>query len=171
MALKEPPPYVAGHQLLAGKSVMITAAAGAGIGFAAATRAAEEGCRALMISDVHEKRLAQAVDKLKAETGLERVYGRLANVTVEEDVQALINEAEDKLGGVDVHSGMGGRHVLAFIHVRTARSCNEKCRRGMFQCIDVRVGKTSENPLIDEVVVYHVAGNPGYSLRAAESFI
>ena len=43
MALKEPPPYVEGHNLLAGKSVLITAAAGAGIGFAAATRAAEEG--------------------------------------------------------------------------------------------------------------------------------
>ena len=57
MALKEPPPYVAGHNLLAGKSVLITAAAGAGIGFAAATRAAEEGARAVMISDIHEGRL------------------------------------------------------------------------------------------------------------------
>jgi 3-oxoacyl-[acyl-carrier protein] reductase len=115
MALKEPPPYVAGHQLLAGKSVLITAAAGAGIGFAAATRAAEEGCRSLMISDVHEKRLAQAVDKLKADTGLERVYGKLANVTVEGDVQALINEAEEKLGGVDVlinNAGLGGTKLL-----------------------------------------------------------
>ncbi|MGT2490180.1 hypothetical protein ACU4GD_05645 [Cupriavidus basilensis] len=37
-----PPAYVAGHQLLAGKSVLITAAAGAGIGFAAARRCAEE---------------------------------------------------------------------------------------------------------------------------------
>ena len=36
MALKEPPPYVEGHNLLAGKSVLVTAAAGAGIGFAAA---------------------------------------------------------------------------------------------------------------------------------------
>ena len=70
MALKEPPPYVAGHNLLAGKSVLITAAAGAGIGFAAATRAAEEGARAVMISDIHEGRLAKAVDQLKADTGL-----------------------------------------------------------------------------------------------------
>ena len=46
------PPYVPGHQLLAGKSVLITAAAGAGIGFAAARRAAEEGCRAVTLSDV-----------------------------------------------------------------------------------------------------------------------
>lgn len=115
MALKEPPAYVAGHRLLAGKSVLITAAAGAGIGFAAATRAAEEGCRALMISDVHEKRLAQAVDKLKADTGLEHVYGKVADVTVEEDVQGLIAEAEDKLGGVDIlinNAGLGGTRLL-----------------------------------------------------------
>ena len=38
MALKSAPPYVEGHNLLVGKSVMITAAAGAGIGFAAAKR-------------------------------------------------------------------------------------------------------------------------------------
>ena len=63
MALKDPPPYVKGHNLLAGKSVLITAAAGAGIGFAAATRAAEEGARAVMISDIHAGRLQQAVDR------------------------------------------------------------------------------------------------------------
>ena len=40
------PKYVEGHGLLKGKSVLITAAAGAGIGFSAAKRAAEEGCRA-----------------------------------------------------------------------------------------------------------------------------
>ena len=34
--------------------------------------------------DLSEKRLLKAVDKLKAETGLEQVYGRLADVTVEE---------------------------------------------------------------------------------------
>lgn len=115
MALKEPPPYVAGHNLLAGKSVLITAAAGAGIGFAAAKRAAEEGCRALMISDIHEGRLAKAVDALKAETGLDAVYGKLANVTDEADVQALVDEAEDKLGTVDVlinNAGLGGTKLL-----------------------------------------------------------
>ena len=115
MALKAPPPYVAGHQLLAGKSVLITAAAGAGIGFAAATRAAEEGCRSLMISDTHEGRLAKAVAALQAETGLEAVFGRLANVTDEADVQALVDEAEQRLGGVDVlinNAGLGGTRRL-----------------------------------------------------------
>ncbi|MEH6610862.1 MAG: SDR family oxidoreductase [Halioglobus sp.] len=115
MALKAPPPYVAGHNLLAGKSVLITAAAGAGIGFAAATRAAEEGARAVMISDIHEARLDKAVAALKANTGLEAVYGKLADVTSEADVQALVEEAEAEMNGVDVlinNAGLGGTRLL-----------------------------------------------------------
>jgi 3-oxoacyl-[acyl-carrier protein] reductase len=115
MALKTPPPYVAGHNLLAGKSVLITAAAGAGIGFAAATRAAEEGARAVMISDIHEGRMEKAVATLQAETGLQDVYGKLANVTDETEVQALVDEAEEKMNGVDVlinNAGLGGTKSL-----------------------------------------------------------
>ena len=115
MALKEPPPYVPGHNLLAGRSVLITAAAGAGIGFAAATRAAEEGARAVMISDVHAGRLEKAVQALRDSTGLAAVHGRLADVTAQSDVQALVAEAEDKLGGVDVlinNAGLGGTRLL-----------------------------------------------------------
>ena len=37
--MKAPPEYVAAHGLLRGKSVLVTAAAGAGIGFAVAQRA------------------------------------------------------------------------------------------------------------------------------------
>jgi 3-oxoacyl-[acyl-carrier protein] reductase len=110
--VKQAPPYVPGHQLLAGKSVLITAAAGAGIGYAAAKRCAEEGCRALMISDVHPRRLEEAVERLKAETGLKEVYGQLCNVTVEQEVQALVAAAEEVLGGVDVlinNAGLGGQ--------------------------------------------------------------
>lgn len=110
--MKQAPPYVPGHQLLAGKSVLITAAAGAGIGYAAAKRCAEEGCRALMISDVHPRRLEEAVERLKTETGLKEVYGQLCNVTVEQEVQDLVAAAEAVLGGVDVlinNAGLGGQ--------------------------------------------------------------
>jgi len=109
------PTYVEGHGLLKGKSVLITAAAGAGIGFSAAKRAAEEGCRALMISDIHPRRLEEAVAALKQETGLDAIYGQLCNVTAEEEVQTLIAEAEAKLGGVDVlinNAGLGGQKTV-----------------------------------------------------------
>ena len=113
MALQ--PRYVEGHNLLAGKSVLITAAAGAGIGFAAARKCVEEGCRAIYISDVHEGRTAKAVEALKALGLTQQVFGRVANVTVEADVQALVDDAEAQLAGVDVlinNAGLGGTKAL-----------------------------------------------------------
>ncbi|XXK44107.1 SDR family oxidoreductase [Porticoccaceae bacterium nBUS_17] len=115
MALKSAPPYVEGHNLLVGKSVMITAAAGAGIGFAAAKRAAEEGARGIIVSDIHEGRLSKAVEALKAETALDAIYPKLCNVTQEEDVQELVAYGEKQLGGVDVlinNAGLGGTVLL-----------------------------------------------------------
>ena len=115
MALKTPPPYVAGHNLLAGKSVLVTAAAGAGIGFAAAKKAVEEGCRGVMISDIHEGRLAKAVESLQEINADTPVFGQLCNVSIEADVQALIAAAEENLGGVDVlinNAGLGGSRML-----------------------------------------------------------
>jgi 3-oxoacyl-[acyl-carrier protein] reductase len=106
------PQYVSGHGLLKGRSVLITAAAGAGIGFSAARRCAEEGCRALMISDIHPRRLEEAVAKLKEETGLVEIHGQLCNVTNEAEVQALVAAAEQQLGGVHVlinNAGLGGQ--------------------------------------------------------------
>ncbi|WP_027820213.1 SDR family oxidoreductase [Paraburkholderia bannensis] len=105
------PPYVAGHQLLAGKAVLITAAAGAGIGYAAAKRCAEEGCRALIVSDIHERRLNEAVARLREETGLDAIHGQLCDVSNEVQVQALIAFAEAQTGGIDVlvnNAGLGG---------------------------------------------------------------
>lgn len=105
------PPYVTGHGLAKGKSVLVTAAAGAGIGYATARRFAEEGCRALMISDIHQGRLDEAADKLRKETGLEQIYTQLCNVTQEDQVQALVAAAEEKMGGTDIlinNAGLGG---------------------------------------------------------------
>lgn len=113
--LSKTPAYVPGHGLLQGKSVLITAAAGAGIGFAAATKAIEEGCRAIVISDVHEARLQASVENLKESTGLQQVWGRLCNVTREAEVRALIDFAETHLEGVDVlinNAGLGTSKAL-----------------------------------------------------------
>lgn len=109
------PEYVSGHGLLSGKSVLVTAAAGAGIGFSAATRAAEEGARAIVLSDIHPGRLQAAVEKLQAETGLQAVYGKVGNVASEEDVQALVDFAEAEMAGVDVlinNAGLGTSRAL-----------------------------------------------------------
>ncbi|WP_029527733.1 SDR family oxidoreductase [Polaromonas glacialis] len=108
--MKPAPNYVPAHGLLRGKSVLVTAAAGAGIGFAIARRAAEEGCRALFISDVHERRLSEAVEAIQRETGLKEVYSQLCDVSQESQVQSLVDAAEAQLGGIDVlvnNAGLG----------------------------------------------------------------
>ncbi len=110
-----PPKYVEGHSLLADKNVLVTAAAGTGIGFAVARRCIEEGAN-LMISDIHERRLNEAVaelEKLSASSGRapQKVPSRLCNVASENDVRALIASAVDALGHIDVlinNAGLGG---------------------------------------------------------------
>ena len=109
------PAYVPGHQLLAGKAVLITAAAGAGIGFSAAQRAVEEGARAVVISDVHEGRLAEAAERLQALNSEAGIYGFLADVTDEDAVQHLVTSAEKATKGVDIlinNAGLGGTKNL-----------------------------------------------------------
>jgi 3-oxoacyl-[acyl-carrier protein] reductase len=109
-SMKPAPHYVPPHDLLKGKSVLVTAAAGAGIGFAVAKRAAEEGCRALFISDVHERRLQEAVEAIQRDTGLQAVFGLLCDVSQEAQVQALVDAAHERMGGIDVlvnNAGLG----------------------------------------------------------------
>jgi 3-oxoacyl-[acyl-carrier protein] reductase len=105
-----PPAYPPGRNLLAGKTVLITAAAGTGIGFATAKRAVEEGAR-VVVSDIHERRLQEAVDQLGA-----NAHAVLGNVTVENDVRRLVDEAVEVGGGrLDVlvnNAGLGGTAAL-----------------------------------------------------------
>lgn len=111
------PPYPsAGRGLLEGKVVVVTAAAGTGIGFATAKRAAEEGAT-VILSDHHERRLGEAADRLVDEVDLvsERPATVVCDVTQEDQVQALISAGADA-GGIDVlvnNAGLGGTVDLA----------------------------------------------------------
>jgi 3-oxoacyl-[acyl-carrier protein] reductase len=95
--------------LLDGKVVVITAAAGTGIGSAAASRCLEEGAR-VVISDRHEHRLGEQLETLAgAFSG--RVHAIPCDVTVEADVSALISGAAGHYGQIDVminNAGLGG---------------------------------------------------------------
>ncbi|MFT6398950.1 MAG: 3-oxoacyl-[acyl-carrier protein] reductase [Bradymonadia bacterium] len=104
-APQAPPP----HNLLAGKNVVITAAAGTGIGYATALRCAQEGANVL-VSDIHPRRLGECADKIERETG-KRPPSIVCDVTNEETVQELIDGAVEQLGHIDVlvnNAGLGG---------------------------------------------------------------
>ena len=107
--MKQAPPYPQGKNLLEGKSVLVTAAAGTGIGFATAKRCIEEGAR-VMISDIHERRLGEAAGRLEQETGT-KPASIICNVTLEDDVQAMFAKATSEFGSLDVvmnNAGLGG---------------------------------------------------------------
>ena len=102
--MSEVPPYVEGHGLLASKTVLVTAAAGTGIGFATARRCAEEGAR-VAISDKHERRLAESADSLLGS------FAVPCDVTAEDDVQRMFSSVIDEFGHLDVlinNAGLGG---------------------------------------------------------------
>ena len=101
-----------GHRLLAGKVVLVTAAAGTGIGFAAAQRVTEEG-GTVVVSDRHERRLAETAEKLAAlcDGSAEPPLAIRCDVTVEDDVQALFGAVQERHGRLDVlinNAGLGG---------------------------------------------------------------
>lgn len=113
MPTMQKPAYVSGHGLLKGKNVVVTAAAGTGIGFSTAKRCAEEGARVL-ISDAHERRLREAAARLEAASGGE-VPTRVCDVTKEDDVASLLDAAETEFGGIDIlvnNAGLGGNAAL-----------------------------------------------------------
>ena len=108
------PDYVPAHGLLSDKVVVVTAAAGAGIGAAVARRVLEEGARAVVLGDTHERRLGEAEQSLGDEFGAEKVRALVCDVTDEEQVQALI-DAADEFGGVEVminNAGLGGTAAI-----------------------------------------------------------
>ncbi len=113
MAAATPPEYVPAHGLLNDKHVVVTAAAGTGIGFAVAKRCVEEGAT-VTISDIHERRLTEAADRL-AELGSGRPHTVLCNVTSEDDITNLFDSAVSEVGNIDVlinNAGLGGEANL-----------------------------------------------------------
>jgi 3-oxoacyl-[acyl-carrier protein] reductase len=98
-----------GRGLLNGKTVLVTAAAGTGIGYATAVRCVEEGAR-VAISDVHERRLGEAAARLGESAG-ETPLALVCDVTVESQVQQTIDSVVGQYGRLDVlinNAGLGG---------------------------------------------------------------
>ncbi|UNB53411.1 (5R,7aS)-5-hydroxy-7a-methyl-1-oxo-2,3,5,6,7,7a-hexahydro-1H-indene-carboxyl-CoA reductase [Mycolicibacterium sp. YH-1] len=110
MSLAVAPKEIDGHGLLKGKVVLVTAAAGTGIGSTTARRALLEGAD-VVVSDFHERRLGETRDEL-AGLGLGRVDAVVCDVTSTEAVDALITTAVEKMGRLDVlvnNAGLGGQ--------------------------------------------------------------
>ena len=104
--LPSPPP---GRDLLAGKVVVITAAAGTGIGSAVARRCLDEGAQ-VVLSDHHERRLDSIRGELAGAHG-DRVWSHPCDVTAADGADTLVAAAVRRFGRIDVfinNAGLGG---------------------------------------------------------------
>src|SRR6267143_2889206 len=83
-----------------GKVALVTASS-KGIGYGVAKVLASEGCR-VIISSRNNDSISRARDQIVQETGNREVYAFSADLTVREDIDRLVMNATDKLGGVDI---------------------------------------------------------------------
>jgi len=117
------------HDLLRDKVIVVTAAAGTGIGSAVARRALEEGAT-VVVSDWHERRLAATASDL----GVKAIP---CDVTSEEQVQALVDGTVAEYGRLDVminNAGLGGtRSVLEMTDDEWSRVLDVTLN-GTFRC-------------------------------------
>ncbi|MFE3037512.1 SDR family oxidoreductase [Streptomyces canus] len=131
----ESPVYEPGHGLLKGRTAVITAAAGAGIGGATARRFLEEGARVL-ISDAHARRLKE----YEAELGREfpgAVSAVPCDVTDEAQVRALFDAAVREHGRLDIvvnNAGLGGTSALVDMTDEQWSRVLDVTLNGTFRC-------------------------------------
>jgi 3-oxoacyl-[acyl-carrier protein] reductase len=131
------PEEPAGHELLAGKVALVTAAAGTGIGSATARRFLQEGAT-VVVSDAHERRLAESVAALAelAPDGRPPL-GVACDVTHEDQVQALFAAAHDAHGRLDVvvnNAGLGGTANLVDMTDEQWSKVVDVTLNGTFRC-------------------------------------
>jgi 3-oxoacyl-[acyl-carrier protein] reductase len=134
MTLANAPQPVPGHGLLAGQVVLVTAAAGTGIGFSTAERCLEEGA-IVVISDAHERRLGEAAERLAA--GGAPPLAVVCDVTDEEQVQALFAETVARHGRIDVlvnNAGLGGTADLVDMTDEQWDKVIDVTLNGTFRC-------------------------------------
>jgi 3-oxoacyl-[acyl-carrier protein] reductase len=116
--------------------VLVTAAAGTGIGFATARRCAEEGA-SVMLSDKHARRLRSCAESLAEETG-RRIPSLACDVTSQPQVEALFEHAVAELGHVDVlvnNAGLGGTANLVDMTDEQWGRVLDVTLTGTFRCV------------------------------------
>ncbi|MEU6251717.1 SDR family oxidoreductase [Streptomyces sp. NPDC047043] len=137
MTTVETPAPVPGHGLLKGRTAVITAAAGAGIGGATARRFLEEGARVL-ISDAHMRRLKEYEAELAGEFGAQAVGAVACDVTDEAQVRELFDTAVREHGRLDMvvnNAGLGGTSDLVDMSDEQWSKVLDVTLNGTFRCV------------------------------------
>jgi 3-oxoacyl-[acyl-carrier protein] reductase len=117
--------------------VLVTAAAGTGIGSATARRCLEEGA-SVVVSDAHERRLGETAEQLASEAGgPDRVHALACDVRDEGQVGALYDGAVTRFGRIDVavhNAGLGGTVPLVEMTDEQWSTVLDITLTGTFRC-------------------------------------
>ncbi|OXS36080.1 SDR family oxidoreductase [Streptomyces sp. XY006] len=172
MTAVESPTYVPGHGLLAGRTAVVTAAAGAGIGGATARRLLEEGARVL-VSDAHTRRLKEHEARLTAEFGADAVAALPCDVTDDTQVRALFDAAVREHGRLDIvvnNAGLGGTAELADMSDDQWTRVLDVTLNGTFRCMRAalrRMRETGDGVIVNNASVVGWRAQAGQAHYAA----
>lgn len=118
------------------KVAIVTAAAGAGIGSAIARQLAADGMR-VVITDLHEGRMAKLSEELSEVTGVECPYYRL-DVSDHAEVEAVFGAVAARFGRINVlvnNAGWSKIEPVAEMSIETWRKCLDIDLTGTFSCM------------------------------------
>jgi 3-oxoacyl-[acyl-carrier protein] reductase len=116
--------------------VVVTAAAGTGIGSATARRCLEEGAT-VVVSDAHERRLGETAEQLVSDFSADRILALACDVRDEAQVGALYDGAVERFGGIDVavhNAGLGGTVPLVEMTDEQWSTVLDITLTGTFRC-------------------------------------
>ncbi len=116
------------------KVVIVTAAAGAGIGQATVRRLAEEGA-SVVVSDINEKRIKQVTESLKSEG--HKAIGAICDVIKADQIEDMVKKTLDEFGRIDILVNDAAREILAPIVDTTEENWDlvmDVCLKGTFLC-------------------------------------
>lgn len=118
------------------KVAIVTAAAGAGIGGAISRQLAADGLR-VIVTDLHEGRMAKLSDELSQVVGEECPYYAL-DVSDHAAVERVIGTIAERFGRIDVlvnNAGWSKIEPVAEMSIETWRKCLDIDLTGTFSCM------------------------------------
>jgi len=118
---------------LTGKVAILTAAAGAGIGAAAARLMAREGAK-VVVTDMHPRRPLELAERLEKTYAVETM-GMQCDVSSRDDVDRVVRGTLERFGRVDILFNNAGTNRIAQIHQVTDEDWElvlNTCLRGTF---------------------------------------
>ncbi|NHU45181.1 SDR family NAD(P)-dependent oxidoreductase [Rhodococcus sp. A14] len=156
-------------------TALVTAAAGAGIGAAIATRLASDGFD-VIVTDVHERRCQELAAKLSADFGREFTHHAL-DVTDEAQVEAVVGEIAATKGRLDVlvnNAGWSKIEPVAEMSSDTWRRCLDVDLNGTFYTMRHALPLMQKNKSgvivnISSIAAYETSTEHGAAYSAAKA--